>query len=192
MGATPTLDTQTVTVFFALLAGLAQAVVVFAVVLALAARTGRLRQIRERVVASVGPQALALATLVALVCTAGSLYLSEVAGFPPCKLCWYQRIAMYPLVIVLGLAAWRKDYSVGRYVVPLCGIGGVISVYHIMVERMPALEGGACDPTNPCSIIWVQHLGYMTIPTMALSGFALITTLCLTARAWQQTAGGQL
>ena len=113
----------------------------------------------------------------AVVCTAGSLYYSEVAGFPPCRLCWYQRIAMYPLALILPIAARRRDVGVRRYAMPLAAVGGLIAVYHMLVERFPSLESGSCDPTNPCSIIWVEPLGYMTIPTMALSGFALILVL---------------
>ena len=56
-------------------------------------------------------------------------------------------------------------------------VGGTISIYHMVVERYPTLESSTCDPYNPCSIIWVEHFGYLTIPTMALSGFALIVAL---------------
>lgn len=175
-----------------MLAVLAQATALGALVLAAGSRSGRFSSLRTRMVQAVGPQALTLAAVVALVSSAGSLYLSEVAGFPPCKLCWYQRIAMYPLVVILALAARHKDYLVARYVVPLCAIGGAISAYHILIERNPSLEAGACDPNNPCSLIWVEHLGYVTIPVMALSGFALIILLTLAGRAWSRTDGGPI
>jgi disulfide bond formation protein DsbB len=97
-----------------------------------------------------------------------------VAHFVPCRLCWYQRIAMYPLVPMLGLAALRADDSVRRYALVLAAIGAPISAWHILVERFPNLESGACDPANPCSLIWVNTFGYLTIPTMALSAFCLI------------------
>jgi disulfide bond formation protein DsbB len=131
----------------------------------------------ERVRHEIGPNALALAAAVAITCMTGSLYYSEVANFPPCKLCWYQRIAMYPLAIMLPIAAVRRDVAIRPYAMTLAGVGAVISVYHMLVERFPNLESGSCDPTNPCSIIWVEPLGYLTIPTMALSGFAFILTL---------------
>ena len=68
------------------------------------------------------------------------------------------------------------------YALPLVVTGGAISAWHILVERFPSLESGACDPTNPCSIVWVKQFGYLTIPTMALSGFLLIVVLLLTVR----------
>ena len=123
------------------------------------------------------PSALWLAFAVATVATLGSLYYSEVAHFPPCRLCWYQRIAMYPLVPMLGLAALRGDQSVRRHALLLACIGAPISAWHVLVERFPGLEAGACDPANPCSLIWVDTFGYLTIPAMALSAFALIAVL---------------
>jgi disulfide bond formation protein DsbB len=111
----------------------------------------------------------------------GSLYFSEVAHFLPCRLCWYQRIGMYPLVPLLGLAAWRRDSGIRPYAAALAAIGAAISAYHIVIERFPDLESGACDPTNPCSLIWVERFGYLTIPAMALSAFALVLTLLAVA-----------
>ena len=127
--------------------------------------------------------ALPLATAIAGVATAGSLYLSEVAGYLPCALCWYQRIAMYPLVIVLGVASVRRDRQVWRTVLPLAGIGAAVAVWHIAVERMPSLGGAVCDPSAPCAIRWVEEFGVLTLPTMALIGFVAIISLSLAARA---------
>ncbi len=131
----------------------------------------------RQVLASVEPLALSLAAAVATVATLGSLYYSEIADFPPCRLCWYQRICMYPLVPILAIAAARRDRSVRWYALPLVLTGAAISTWHILVERFPTLESGACDPLNPCSIIWVEKLGYLTIPAMALSGFVVIGLL---------------
>jgi disulfide bond formation protein DsbB len=125
----------------------------------------------------VGPGALWLGATVAAVATAGSLYFSEVAGFVPCVLCWYQRIAMYPLVLVLGLAAVRGDMGVRRYAGALAGIGALISIYHIGVERLPGLPSGSCSLAAPCDLIWVERFGFITIPVMALAGFLAILTL---------------
>lgn len=125
--------------------------------------------------------ALPLATAVALVTTLGSLYYSEVAGYPPCTLCWYQRIAIYPQVIVLGVAALRRDREVWRTAVPLAAIGVAVSTWHVVIERVPSLAG-PCDPSNPCTLLWVEEFGLLTIPTMALiAGLAMIT-LTLVAR----------
>ncbi len=82
-----------------------------------------------------------------LLATAGSLYFSEVAGFEPCTLCWYQRIAMYPLVVILGVAAARRERSGAVYAAALAAIGALISPYHIALEWVPALDTGACDAT---------------------------------------------
>jgi disulfide bond formation protein DsbB len=110
---------------------------------------------------------------------AGSLYFSEVAKFVPCALCWYQRIAMYPLVVILGIAAWRGDAGIRRYVVPVAAIGALISLYHIAVERLPGLPTGSCSLEAPCDLIWVERFGFVTIPVMALAGFVAIITLLL-------------
>lgn len=126
---------------------------------------------------AVRPMALTMAAAVAVVATLGSLYFSEVADFPPCRLCWYQRICMYPLSLILVIAAARGDRQVRWYAQPLAAVGAAVATYHVFVERFPSLESGSCDPDNPCSIIWVEKLGYLTIPTMALSGFVLIAVL---------------
>lgn len=175
--------TDTVTLFLALLAIVAQVSVVVAVAALVAARfSPTAREAGERLRDAIAPNALLLALAVAAISMAGSLYFSEGAHFLPCKLCWYQRIAMYPLVPVLSVALATRDTTVRRYGLPLAIIGAAISTYHVLLERFPSLETGACDPNNPCSLIWVERFGYITIPTMALSAFALIAVLLLTVR----------
>lgn len=171
------MSTDQVSLFFALLA-LAAEVGAAGLAVTLVARAVAPRAAwPRRVVEAVSPVALPLAALVAIVATLGSLYYSEVADFPPCRLCWFQRIGMYPLALVLPIAAWRRDRQVRWYAAPLAVIGGAVSIYHMVIERFPSLESGSCEITNPCSTIWVEQLGYLTIPTMALSGFALIALL---------------
>lgn len=177
------MNTDTVTLFFALLATLAQLSVVAAAVLAVGSRfSPAVARVRDQVLAQVAPQALGLAAAVATVAMLGSLYLSEVAHYPPCKLCWFQRIAMYPLVVVLGIGAVRKDANARLTGAVLAGIGACISIWHLLVERYPNLSSGSCEASNPCSIKWVEEWGYLTIPGMALSGFALILVLLAVAR----------
>lgn len=159
-----------VSIFLAILVVVAALGVLLLVGLRVTNRTGWLREV-------IGPAALWLAFLVALTATAGSLYFSEVARFTPCVLCWYQRIAMYPLVLLLGVAAVRGDLSVRRYVAPLAIIGAAISIYHIGVERLPGLRSGACSLDVPCDLIYVERFGFITIPVMALVGFLAILTL---------------
>jgi disulfide bond formation protein DsbB len=181
-------DTDTVSLFLALLAVVAELATAAAVVLAVGGRfSPALRTLRRRAVEAVAPSALTMAFLVAAVCMAGSLYFSEVAHFPPCHLCWLQRFCMYPLVPILGYAAWRHDGRVRPVGFALAGIGAVIATYHVLLERNPQWESSVCDPKNPCTLIWVERLGYLTIPTMALSGFLLILTLLAVSRA-----GGRL
>lgn len=117
--------------------------------------------------------AILLAFLVALVSTLGSLYYSEIAGFPPCELCWFQRIFMYPQVVLLGIALWRKEDYVINYSLPLIGIGTIISLYHnwIYYNAQPT---NFCSITSPCTQKLVTVFGYITIPMMALTGFVLI------------------
>ncbi len=130
-----------VTLFLALLALVAQAGVLVALVLWLGRRVPALRRAGDSLRESIGPQAVVMAFAVALVCTLGSLYLSEVAHYLPCKLCWYQRIAMYPLVPVLLVALLRTDDRVAAYVLPLTAIGGLISAYHVLLETIPGAGG---------------------------------------------------
>lgn len=125
--------------------------------------------------------ALPLATLIAFSATAGSLFFSEVANYTPCVLCWYQRIAMYPLVIVCGVAALRRDFNVFKTVLPITVIGASVSIWHIMIEQRPAL-GGMCDPQAPCALKWINEFGFLTLPTMALIAFVAISLLVIAAR----------
>ena len=137
------------------------------------------RSWRGPVWGSLVPLRLPIAAAVASTCMLGSLYFSEVANYAPCTLCWYQRIAMYPLVLILGIAAARGDAFVRRYVAPIAAVGALISIYHIGVERLPGLPTGSCSVAAPCDLIWVERFGFVTIPVMALAGFVAILTLLL-------------
>jgi disulfide bond formation protein DsbB len=121
--------------------------------------------------------ALWLAWLVAAVATIGSLIYSEVVHFVPCRLCWYQRIAMYPISVVLLVGSIRKEAVAKLYALPLSITGALISVWHYLTQTFPSLEGGSCDPTNPCSAKYVDVFGFVSIPFMAGAGFILITVL---------------
>jgi disulfide bond formation protein DsbB len=172
-----------VSLFLAILAVLAQAGAAGLIVIHAASRwSPSLRRSHASTSEALSQHGLTLAFCVAAVAMAGSLYFSEVAHFVPCRLCWYQRTAMYPLVPILGLAAWRGDHHIRPYVGLVAALGGTISVYHVLLEHFPSLETGACEASNPCTIVWVRRLGYVTIPTMALSAFALIVTLMVLSR----------
>jgi disulfide bond formation protein DsbB len=181
---------QTASLFFALLALAANAIVLGALVLGIAAvvsERGRAFAVRTR--DEVAPAAIWLAWIIATVSTLGSLYFSEVANYPPCKLCWFQRIGMYPLSAVLLIAALRRDDSGGRwYGGALALLFLPVSAYHYLIEWFPRLDAAACDPTTPCTLIWFRRFGFVTIPYMALSGFAAIAVLLIVARTPRRRA----
>lgn len=173
------MDTATVQVFTALLtfaAGAGALVALIAVVLAP-------RWAPAAVLArAVGEAGLWLAFVVAAGATAGSLWFSEVAGFTPCQLCWFQRVAMYPLTVVTLVAAIRNDRRVGWYVVPVAAIGAVVAAWHYAIEWRPTLEGGVCAATGPsCADIWFREFGFVTLAFMALVGFLSVIVFTLLA-----------
>jgi hypothetical protein len=92
------------------------------------------------------------------------------------------------MVVLTGIAAWRRDGQVWRYVVPLAAIGSAVSVWHIVIERNPALSG-PCDPAAPCAIRWVEEFGFITLPTMALVAAVAVALLTLAARPNAAAAG---
>ncbi|HSH75846.1 MAG TPA: disulfide oxidoreductase [Longimicrobiales bacterium] len=119
---------------------------------------------------------------VALIAMSGSLYLSEIAHLLPCSLCWYQRIAMYPLVLVLGVGLLRAEPTVWRYAIPLPVVGLAIAAYHVVIQWMPNLDVGACTTGAPCTGRYVAVFGFVSIPTMAGAAFLLIIPLLLLVR----------
>ncbi len=149
----------------------------------------RLRDVRRAIAASFEGYGLRLAWLVAVVATLGSLYYSQVAHFIPCELCWYQRIAMYPLAVILGIAVVRRDEAVRRYVLPVAVIGGIISAYHYVIQQFPDLAVTSCDATGiPCTGHWVWKFGFVSIPLMALACFGTIVAVLVMDRAHRTTA----
>jgi disulfide bond formation protein DsbB len=121
---------------------------------------------------------LHLSFAVALVATLGSLYLSDVMHFTPCKLCWYQRILMYPMVLLLGIAAVRKDYKISTYVLPLSIIGGCISTYHYLIQKTSLFKAAsnACGDV-PCDMDYLDWYGFITIPLLAFIAFVMIAVI---------------
>jgi disulfide bond formation protein DsbB len=182
-----------VALFLALLALVAQAgVVLLAVTAVLSPFSAVAARVLDELRLAVGGHELVLAWAVAATATAGSLYFSEIEDFPPCPLCWYQRIFMYPLVIVLGVAAQRRERRVAAYVLPFVLLGGAFSVYHYHLELFPGRESGFCSSAAPCNVRWVWELGYVSIPMLALTAFASIAALVLLASARpHEPAGSQ-
>ncbi|ALC84411.1 disulfide bond formation protein DsbB [Bacillus sp. FJAT-22090] len=112
---------------------------------------------------------------VALTATIGSLYFSEILGYEPCELCWYQRILMYPLVIILGVAYAQKNAKIALTSLIFSVIGGCISAYHYSIQKLSFMQESA--PTCgrvPCTGEYINYLGFITIPFLALIAFILI------------------
>ncbi len=172
-------DVKVTTNFFLVLTIAADVAVALAVLAALAALVSpRARSTVGSFARAVAPQSVLFAWIVAMVTTLGSLYYSEHAGFVPCELCWYQRIVMYPLVVVLGVALLRRDRAVWITTLVFVGIGAPLSLYHWLVERVPAFEeSSSCSAITPCNTPWFEKLGFVTLAWMAMSAFLLIGAL---------------
>ena len=175
---------NSVSTFLAICAAILAVALVALIGLALAARVNAAaRGLLDSVAESfygMGPKiALAMATIA----MAGSLYYSEVAGFIPCEYCWYQRIAMYPLVPILAVGVRTRDAQVRRYVLPLAIIGSVISVYHNLLEHFPRLAVAECSGIVSCTAPYIQKFGFVGIPFMALVSFGVIMAALLLDRS---------
>lgn len=163
------------TTFFSLLTLLANAGVALWLVAALGGR--RRSGLRASLEATVSPIAIPLALLVAAVALGGSLYYSESVGLIPCDLCWYQRIAAYPLVVLFAVGWLRRDSAVWSYTFPLVVVGFAFATYNYLIERFPSLEAGWCATTVPCSDAYFVRFAFISLPYMAMSVFAAIGTL---------------
>jgi len=125
---------------------------------------------------------LFLAWVTALLATAGALFLGEVMGMTPCVLCWYQRIAMFPLALILGIGLLESDHRSIRYAWPLAGVGTAIAAWHCLVFWGVVAEGLApCGPGASCADAQLQVVGIVSvlvpIPLLSLIAFALIAVL---------------
>jgi disulfide bond formation protein DsbB len=113
---------------------------------------------------------------VALMATLGSLFFSEILKFPPCVLCWYQRIAMYPIVLLLGAGIYFRDKLVYRYVLLLSSIGLIVAFYHNLLYYKILPESAApCILGVSCTTKQIEWFGFVTIPSLSLLAFAIIT-----------------
>jgi disulfide bond formation protein DsbB len=135
-----------------------------------------------------------LTFLVAAIATGGSLFFSEVADFIPCELCWFQRICMYPIALISLLMALANDHRAARYLLPLPVIGAAVSIYHLLVENGVVEQSQACLVSAPggCATKWINEFGYVTIPTLALTGFALTFAFLLFAVFDTREPGGDV
>jgi disulfide bond formation protein DsbB len=172
-------NVETMQVVTAVLALVAAAFALFVVVARL---LGTRVPAAGRMVSALGAQRNAITLAIGATATAGSLYFSEVAHYVPCRLCWFQRVAMYPIGVVALVGLLRRDRAARWYVVPLAAVGLPISAYHYLIEWKPGLDTGSCALFGPaCTDIWFRTFGFATLAFMALCGFAAILAVNLIA-----------
>lgn len=125
----------------------------------------------------VGKNGVLLAFLATLAAMVGSLFYSEVIGFTPCVLCWYQRIFIYPQVLIFGAALWKKRDDPWIYSMSLAVIGAAISIYQNLLPWLEAKGVGGCGEGDLCTKLYVNVFGYLTIPLMSLTIFVVLILL---------------
>lgn len=132
-----------------------------------------------------GTRAIEFSFGIAFISTLSSLFYSEIAGFMPCILCWWQRIFLYPQVFIFGLAWRKRDKHAADYGIFLSIVGGLIAIYHIFLQfgGSPLVPCAASGVSASCTQRYFLEFGYVTIPTMALTGFALIALFLLAQKA---------
>jgi disulfide bond formation protein DsbB len=173
-----------ITTGYAVLALIADAMVVLVVMGFLLTRTSPAsREQWTRFRDGVTPFALHFAWVVAMLATLGSLYLSQIAGDYPCEFCWFQRICMYPLTLLLGIAAFRGDLQIAkRYFMTLPVVGAILAIYHYQLEHVVNEPHGNCGPIS-CSAPLFNIFGFISVPFFSMAAFLLIITLLLVARS---------
>lgn len=123
------------------------------------------------------------AWLVSASSTLGALFLSDVMQLPPCSLCWYQRIFMFSLAVVLAVGLFSFDRSAIRYGFALAAPGWLVAGFHqLLVAGVIPKNLQPCAQGVPCSEISIQWLGFVTIPTLSLAAFTIIMALLFAAR----------
>jgi disulfide bond formation protein DsbB len=123
-----------------------------------------------------------LAWLVATISTLSALFFGEVMGLPPCVLCWYQRIFMFPLVLILPIGLFPFDTRVVRYALPLAALGWLFAVFHqLLVAGVIPESLKPCTQGVPCSAKVIEWFGFVTIPTLSVAAFSTIIALLLLA-----------
>lgn len=131
-----------------------------------------------RVYSVIGDYYKEIALLFAFTATSGSLYMSNILGWEPCTMCWYQRILVYPLVVILAVGILLEKKDVEDYALPLALIGLPISLYHALLQRFSQYLSSGCSPTAiSCATEYTFHYNYITIPGLAFTALLVITLL---------------
>ena len=137
----------------------------------------------SKLLALVRPLALPLAWLMSTVSMVGSLYASEILHFAPCNLCWYQRLAMYPLVLILAIAMLRDDKKVTVYALPLSVVGWLFGFYqNLLYYRLVTETIALCTNSTPCTTQYLHLFGFVDFPLLSLLAFTAIIILLLVSR----------
>lgn len=109
-----------------------------------------------------------------------SLFYSEIVGFPPCELCWIQRIFLYPQLVLFGMELYKRDRSIVDFSIVFATLGSLVSIYHIFVESGLTSGPSCADPSHggiSCAIRYIYEFGYITMPMMALTLSLFIITI---------------
>lgn len=128
---------------------------------------------------------LSFGFLITAIASIASIFLSEVMQLIPCDLCWYQRSVMYPLAILFGIALWKNDKAVSRYILPIAGIGFAIAVYHILLQFNPTVIP-CTSSASSCATKQIEVFGFDAIPLMSGLSFASIIALTLLAKRFNK------
>lgn len=130
---------------------------------------------------------LYLVWILSLSATIGSLYFSEIRRYAPCILCWYQRILIYPLVMIIPVGILRKDRLIHLYVLPMSILGSLIALYHVLLQEGILIKGAAvCVPGVSCATKYYKYFGFISIPVMSLAVFIGITACMLIYRRYNR------
>ena len=170
------MNTDTVQVFSAVLAVAVLALALVTLVALVVGRRMAWATSWVEAVSEVGPWAI---SAVATGTMFGSLYFSEVAGFAPCELCWYQRIGIYPIAIMSWVALVRRERVLGPYWIALSIAGLAVSVYHYILEWFPEIKSSVCSVDVPCTTIWFREFGFVTLAFMAGCAFVFVIAVSL-------------
>jgi disulfide bond formation protein DsbB len=133
----------------------------------------------DQVIDTFGRCSRYLALLVAWVALCGSLFFSEVLHWQPCLLCWYQRILMYPLSLVIAVGILRRDAGLHWYILPLSLLGAGVSLYHYLLVKTDWFPPPPCVADIPCTVDYLNVFGFINIPFLALTAFLLISFLAV-------------
>lgn len=132
-----------------------------------------------------GKNYIYLGFLITTLAFVGSLIFSELLKFVPCELCWYQRILMYPQVLIFGVAVWKNDKNVLHYILPLSVIGLLIAVYHYLLQLNPTILP-CTDAVANCALKEFNLFGFITIPFLSMIAFASLVVLALIAKKYSK------